>query len=153
QKYGVEIQAGNTFKPELEGTTIKEFSKMEQQQSSYAVALSEKEASIRLSRVSSHQSAADVISELVGENLKLRSLYQRDRGEMAEIVLDVSYEDRDTVFRSVAQLKEHLSCEHAYINLDIARVSLIGQAVASDRYAVSNFLTALKSCAIETRHV
>lgn len=153
QKYKIEIRAGNTFKPALKGTIIKEFSKMEQNNGCYAVALSEKEASIRLSRVSSNQSIADVISELIGENLKLRSLYHKERGDTAEIVLDVSYEDRDAVFRSVEQLKERLLCEHASINLDIARISLIGPAIAADRFAVSSFLTALKQSAIDTRRV
>lgn len=153
QKYKIQIQAGNTFKPDLEGTIIKEFSKMEQKHGCYAVALSEKEASIRLSKVSSSQSVADVISGLIGENLKLRSLYHKEQGDTAEIVLDVSYEDKNSVFRSVEQLKERLACEHASINLDIARISLIGPAIAADRFAVSSFLTALKNCAIDTRRL
>ncbi|MBX9691362.1 MAG: hypothetical protein K2Z81_03190, partial [Cyanobacteria bacterium] len=154
RSYNIEIHAGNTFKPNLPGTIIKEYSQMEQQQNCFAVALSDKEATIRLSRVNSNQSTADVINELAGEGLSLRFLSKKEnRSGSTEIILEVTYEDRDSVFRAVELLKGCLQCGHAYVNLDLARISLIGQTVASDPLTAARFLGALTNEGIETRHV
>ncbi len=152
--FKIEIHAGNTFKPYQSGTIIKEYSKMEKPQDCHAVALSDKEATIRLCNVPSNQSIVDVINEIAGEGLSLRSLSQKEnRSGSTEIVLDITYDDRDSVFRAVELLKDCLQCGHAFINLDIARISLIGRTVASDPTTTARFLSVLSRAGIETRHI
>lgn len=153
EDYSIRLQIRNTFKPKHEGSTVKGENQMERRSSVKGVAA---EANIACLEISGLIEDDYVLGELKGsQKIVTESIasYQLNKSEHKTLLLACKYADPELCKNWIASLKTKLSHCKIEVDVDLAKVSLIGQALSSDSLCIPRFVSSLKNHGIEIKQV
>ena len=158
EQYEIQINVRNTFKPECPGTKIVKEEKMERVSDSYSVAISQKEACLKIK-------GADQSFDLIGRLSSLADTHDLTIYSVSEYVEDgdssncnrlcleayIGYKDIDRLKNAVAELKEESGAVSSTIDVDLAKLSIIGRALS--RETLNKLVRTLKEAGVSPRKI
>lgn len=158
EQYEIQINVRNTFKPECPGTKIVKEEKMERVSDSYSVAISQKEACLKIK-------GADQSFDLIGRLSSLADTHDLTIYSVSEYVEDgdssncnrlcleayIGYKDIDRLKNAVAELKEESGAASSTIDVDLAKLSIIGRALS--RETLNKLVRTLKEAGVSPRKI
>lgn len=158
EQYEIQINVRNTFKPECPGTKIVKEEKMERVSDSYSVAISQKEACLKIK-------GADKSFDLIGRLSSLADTHDLTIYSVSEYIEDgdgsscnrlcleayIGYKDIDRLKNAVAELKEESGAASSTIDVDLAKLSIIGRALS--RETLNKLVRTLKEAGVSPRKI
>lgn len=158
EQYEIQINVRNTFKPECSGTKIVKEEKMERVSNSYSVAISQKEACLKIK-------GADKSFDLIGRLSTLADNHDLTIYSVSEYVDDgdgsncnslgleayIGYKDIDRLKNAFAELKEESGAASSTIDVDLAKLSIIGRALS--RETLNKLVRTLKEAGVSPRKI
>ncbi|HMP53860.1 MAG TPA: aspartate kinase [Candidatus Melainabacteria bacterium] len=158
EQYEIQINVRNTFKPECPGTKIVKEEKMERVSNSYSVAISQKEACLKIK-------GADKSFDLIGRLSTLADNHDLTIYSVSEYLDDgdgsncnslgleayIGYKDIDRLKNAVAELKEESGAASSTIDVDLAKLSIIGRALS--RETLNKLVRTLKEAGVSPRKI
>lgn len=167
--YDIQINIRNTFKPGNAGTKIVKEENMEKVADTYNVAVSQKEACIKLKGIDCGFPLLETLSDLADTySLEINSVSEspcelvseRESNEGQEKVVSaarldleayVAYKDIDQLKSAVNELKDKSGAEFCLIDVDLAKLSIIGKALSKD--TLGKLIKTLKAAEISPRKI
>ena len=158
EQYEIQINVRNTFKPECPGTKIVKEEKMERVSDSYSVAISQKEACLKIKgadksfdligRLSTLADSHDLTIYSVSEYIE-----EDDSNNCNRLCLEayIGYKDIDRLKNAVAELKEESGAASSTIDVDLAKLSIIGRALS--RETLNKLVRTLKEAGVSPRKI
>lgn len=159
EQYEIQINVRNTFKPECPGTKIVKEEKMERVSDSYSVAISQKEACLKIK-------GADKSFDLIGRLSTLADSHDLTIYSVSEYIEEdddssscnrlcleayIGYKDIDRLKNAVAELKEESGAASSTIDVDLAKLSIIGRALS--RETLNKLVRTLKEAGVSPRKI
>lgn len=159
EQFDIQVRVRSTFKPDSTGTCIRRLGQMEKRERLLSISLSEKEARLRLSGIQD-QDPLERISAVIAEvNLSVRSIREVFESSSAEgasegvTYIDVAYEEPQQIQLAVECLQQSIPSASVSVDLNVARVSLIGRCFGKAPLLIARLLRSLRDCGINPHHV
>lgn len=164
-QFDIRVRVKNTFKPDSTGTLIKKEEEMEKVCQSYNIALSQKEACIRLNRLEDNCPALELLQEVAEKNDLVIYSVAESVADLTEDGIDshsiapnkrcleahVGYKDIDQLKLAASILKDLTQTKQCSIDIDLAKLSIIGKALSKD--TLSSLIKVLKEAKIAPRKI
>lgn len=156
QQYNVCLRVRNTFKPENPGTTITGAQDMELFRTVSGVAIDKEESCVAIMDVPDQPGiAAKITQALADENIGLDMIMQSFHPSIGlnNITFTVPDTDLDQTIKILNKLKETLGAKEVVADPDIAKVSLIGQALAGQPKIPAQLFSTLGAAGINIKMI
>jgi len=157
EQYGVAIRVRNTFNPSNPGTLVDGEETMEKYDSLSGVAIDRSQACVSL-RTAEVSLALDKLTDLIetgqiSADVIAQSAIAAEDGTGATLSLVLKYDDQEFLARAVSELEGACGAFDVAVDLDVAKLSLVGRGLSGRPRYLAKFLSCLSAAGIEAKHI